>query len=78
MKNNASAGNGFQNPVPIVDGFEERLLNIYWEKKNLEEFLPQIATYSSTQELVAITIAQLSVIEKQLISLLQEISEFQN
>ena len=78
MKNNASASNGFRNPIPIVEGFEERLLNIYWEKKNLEEFLPQIATYSTQQELVAVTISQLSVIDKQLVALLKEISDFEN
>ncbi len=78
LKNNAGADHGFPNPIAIVEGFEERLLNIYWEKKNLEEFLPQIATYSSTQELVAITIAQLAVIDKQLVALLKEISDFEN
>jgi hypothetical protein len=78
LKNNAGASHGFPNPISVVEGFEERLLNIYWEKKNLEEFLPQIATYSSPKELVAITIAQLSVIDKQLVALLKEISDFEN
>jgi len=76
MKTNAHHHN--PNPYQAVEGFEERLLNIYWEKKNLEEFLPQIATYSSPKELIAITISQLSVIEKQIVSLLKEISEYEN
>ena len=61
-----------------VDNFQERLLQIYWEKKNLESFLPQIATYSSTKELTAITLAQLSMIEKELIWLLKDMSNYQN
>jgi hypothetical protein len=77
MKNNANPI-GVPNPLRAVEGFEERLLNIYWEKKNLEEFLPQIASYSSQKELVAITISQLSIIEKQIVLLLKEISEYEN
>lgn len=73
---------GIQNGMPQfgkpVEAFQERLLNIYWEKKNLEEFLPQIATYSSQQELIAITLSQLSIIERQVVLLLKDISEFEN
>ena len=65
-------------PIQCSESIHERLIEIYWDKKNIEEFLPKIATYSSQKELVAITLAQLSIIEKQLIRLMREIAESDN
>lgn len=76
MKNTATDIIGGPNfPIECPDSIHERLIEIYWDKKNIEEFLPKIATYSSQKELVAITLAQLSIIEKQLIRLMHEIAE---
>jgi len=54
--------------------FDDQLLNIYWAKKELEEFLPKIGTYASAKEVVGITLAQLSMMEKQIVALLQKLS----
>lgn len=48
---------------------------MYWHKKELEEFLPQIATYASPKELTAITLSQLAIMEKQIVNILQMMSE---
>lgn len=61
--------------LPSLSVMEEKLLNIYWFKKELEEFLPQIATYATPKELTAITISQLAIMEKLLVQALQNISE---
>ena len=57
--------------MPALSITEEKLLNIYWCKKELEEFLPQIATYATPKELTAITLSQLAIMEKQIVQLLQ-------
>ena len=56
--------------MPVLSIAEEKLLNIYWCKKELEEFLPQIATYATPKELTAITLSQLAIMEKQIVQLL--------
>lgn len=55
-------------------GIYERLQEIYWAKKELEEFLPNIAKYARPEDIVAIALAQLAAIEKQVIGVLQELS----
>ena len=60
--------------LPPLTQTEEQLLNIYWCKKELEEFLPQIATYATTKELTAITLSQLAIIEKQILQILKGIA----
>lgn len=57
---------------------EEQLLNIYWCKKELEGYLPNIAKYATPKEVAAITISQLAIMEKHLLALLQQISNDQN
>ncbi len=51
--------------------FDEQLLEIYWAKKELEEFLPRIATYAHAHEVANIALSQLSMIEKRVIWILQ-------
>jgi len=60
--------------LPPLSQIEEQLLNIYWCKKELEEFLPQIATYATTKELTAITLSQLAIMEKQIVQILKGIA----
>ena len=60
--------------LPPLSVTEEKLLNIYWFKKELDEFLPQIATYASPKELTAITLSQLAIMEKQIVQILHEMS----
>ena len=57
---------------------ENQLLSIYWCKKELDEFLPQIATYASTKELTAITLSQLSIMEKQIVKILHNMAKREN
>lgn len=57
---------------------ENQLLNIYWCKKELDDFLPQIATYASPKELTAITLSQLSIIEKQIVKILHNMAKKEN
>ena len=64
--------NNFSNETAAID---DQILNIYWAKKELEEFLPKIGTYANAREVVAITLAQLSMMEKQIIQLLQRIAQ---
>jgi len=64
--------NNFSNETVAID---DQILNIYWAKKELEEFLPKIGTYANAREVVAITLAQLSMMEKQIIQLLQRIAQ---
>ncbi len=71
-------GGAFQFVMPEDASVDEKLLNIYWYKKELEEFLPQIATYATPQEIASITISQLAIIEKQLIAILYDISKREN
>lgn len=61
--------------LPPLSVTEEKLLNIYWFKKELDEFLPQIATYATPKELTAITISQLAIMEKLLVQVLQDLSK---
>jgi hypothetical protein len=79
MNNNPTAldcsGKNSSDPENTI---HERILNIYWEKKSLEAFLPKIATYSDAKQLAAITLSQLSIIDKQLVWLLQELSQQEN
>lgn len=60
--------------MPPLSQTEEQLLNIYWYKKELDEFLPQIATYATTKELTAITLSQLAIMEKQILQILKSIA----
>ena len=68
----------FQFVMPDDATLDDKLLNIYWYKKELDEFLPQIATYATPSEIAAITLSQLSIIEKQLIAILYELSKRDN
>jgi len=61
--------------LPALSSAETQLLNIYWCKKELEEFLPQIATYATPKELTAITLSQLAIIEKQILQVLKDLSK---
>lgn len=61
--------------LPPLTRTEEQLLNIYWCKKELDEFLPQIATYATPKELTAITLSQLAIMEQHLIQILKSISK---
>ncbi|HMI06390.1 MAG TPA: hypothetical protein VK528_02500 [Flavobacterium sp.] len=58
--------------MPALSPIEERILNIYWLKKELEEFLPQIASYAMPQEIAAIALSQLAIMEKLLVLSLYE------
>lgn len=60
--------------LPPLSQTEEQLLNIYWCKKELDEFLPQIATYATPNELTAITLSQLAIMEKQILQMLKGIA----
>jgi len=71
-------GDAFQFVMPENAPLDQKLLNIYWYKKELDEFLPQIATYASAGEIASITLSQLAIIEKQLIAILQELSRQEN
>jgi hypothetical protein len=71
-------GDAFQFVMPDDAPLDQKLLNIYWYKKELDEFLPQIATYATPNEIASITLSQLSIIEKQLVSILQEIAKKEN
>jgi len=71
-------GGVFQFVMPDDASLDEKLLNIYWYKKELDEFLPQIATYATPNEIASITLSQLSIIEKQLIAILTEIAKRDN
>ena len=66
--------------LPPLSKTEEQLLNIYWCKKELDEFLPQIASYASPKELTAITLSQLAIMEKQILQMLKGIAvkDFEN
>jgi len=54
---------------------EEKILNIYWFKKELEEFLPPIAAYATPEEITAITLSQLTMMEDLLIRVLYDLSQ---
>lgn len=77
MKNNITSLTGFAGDLNPSD-LHQRLIEVYWNKKNLEEFLPQIATYSSPKEMLSITLSQLSIMENQLVWLMREISATEN
>jgi hypothetical protein len=61
--------------TPKLSFIEEQLYQIYWCKKELEGYLPNIATYATPKELMAITLSQLAAMESHLINLLKNISE---
>lgn len=61
--------------LPTLSAIEEKILNIYWLKKELEDFLPQIASYATPQEIAAIALSQLAIIEKLLVQSLYEQNE---
>lgn len=69
---------GFQFVMPNEASLDDKLLNIYWYKKELDEFLPQIATYATPQEISAITLSQLAILEKQLIAILYDLAQKEN
>lgn len=58
-----------------TSSLDDQLINIYWAKKELEEFLPKIGTYATSKEVVAITLAQLTMMEKQIVSILHKMSK---
>ena len=64
--------------MPDDAALDDKILNIYWYKKELEEFLPQIATYASPQEIATITLSQLAIMERQLLAILGGIAEEEN
>ncbi len=64
--------------MPKLSGIEEQLFNIYWCKKELESYLPNIANYATPKEVTAITLSQLAIMESHLISLLKNISKEEN
>lgn len=64
---NNSAGIQFTSEFSLDD----QLLEIYWAKKELEEFLPKIATYAQPNEVANIALSQLTIIEKRVIWLLE-------
>ena len=68
-------GGAFQFVMPEEATLDEKLLNIYWYKKELDEFLPQIATYATPTEIASITLSQLSIIEKQILAILRELAK---
>ena len=71
---NATISNG--NMISGANlSLDDQLLEIYWAKKELEEFLPRIATYATPAEVAAITLSQLSVIENRIVWLLQDIAK---
>lgn len=70
--------NVFQFVMPNEASLDDKLLNIYWYKKELEEFLPQIATYASPQEISTIALSQLAILEKQLIAILYDLAQEAN
>lgn len=58
--------------IPVTEStFDEQLLEIYWAKKELEEFLPRIANYAHAHEVANIALSQLSMIEKRVIWILE-------
>lgn len=63
--------NGFEKSTMNESSFDEQLLEIYWAKKELEEFLPRIATYAHPHEVANIALSQLAMIEKRVIWLLE-------
>jgi len=68
----------FRFVMPDDATLDEKILNIYWYKKELEEFLPQIATYATPQEIANITLSQLSIMERQLVSILGQLAREEN
>ena len=67
-----------RNGLPSLTLVEEQLLQIYWCKKELDSFLPNIATYATPKELTAITLSQLAIMESHLVGLLQKMSDADN
>lgn len=67
--------NHFESSKNAID---DQLLDVYWAKKELEEFLPKIATYATPKEIVAITLSQLSMMENHIITLLKLLSRKQS
>lgn len=57
--------------MPQLSTLEHELISLYWHKKDLDEFLPQIAVYASPKELTAITLSQLAILEKEIVGILQ-------
>lgn len=72
MKTNLPAANRAASMVANdQNSFDEQLLEIYWAKKELDEFLPRIATYADASEVANIALSQLSMIEKRVIWILE-------
>lgn len=57
------------------NSLDAKLLRIYWQKKELDDFLPTIATYSSSAEVAAIALAQLQNIEREIVEALKQLGE---
>jgi hypothetical protein len=68
----------FRFVMPDEATLDDKILNIYWYKKELEDFLPQIATYATPQEIANITLSQLSIMERQLIAILNQLTAEDN
>lgn len=71
MKTNLPQANHAVGMTATDLSFDEQLLEIYWAKKELDEFLPRIATYAHPQEVANIALSQLSMIEKRVIWILE-------
>lgn len=48
---------------------------IYWCKKQLGEFLPNISTYATPREISAIALSQASLMEKHLVELFRLVAQ---
>lgn len=72
MNTNLPKANAFANAHSASEfSLTDQLLEIYWAKKELEEFLPKIATYANAREVTNIAISQLAMMEKRIIWLLE-------
>lgn len=54
---------------------DDQLLDLYWAKKELEDFLPGLSKHKSSGEICAITLAQLQNMEKTIVQLLQSLAQ---
>lgn len=54
----------------------DKLLDIYWAKKELDGYLPNIAKYAKPEEVSVIALTQLRAVEKQVLKLMQELQNF--
>lgn len=64
--------------LPNLALIEQKLLDIYWHKKELDDFMPQLALNATPKELAAITLSQLAIIEKDVVQLLKHLAQSDN